>query len=316
MGLTSPPSTFSSPRPRSNSLDSLQPSLSDSINTLAHLLPHPPSSPTKPLPPHPHPHSHPHPGVNHRKGKSLPPPLLPANLEARNDLTPEQRALLMRRARKIEQVFGEPLGEMQVKQHVIEPTHAPPTVLTKVTEEWPSSPSSSERGRSGSGEGERIKVPEYDRQDCNPQRTRPGQTADDMGSKASTGAGLAARALARFRFGDGDAASSATGAGAIAGGGSSSSDLRVYVKRELRVAETQTRERQAPETRVPDAELFEPDSPTSPKQATGPEEDRRARRAQLAKVSQHRVAMSNSSYIGSSAFPSRQARSTRLLLQQ
>jgi hypothetical protein len=184
----------------------------------------------------------------------------------------------MRRARKIEQVFGEPLGEMQVKQHVIEPTHAPPTVLTKVTEEWPSSPSSSERGRGGSAERERerAKVPEYDRQDCNPQRTRHGQVGEDAGSKAS--AGLAARALARFRFGDADAASSG------ADGAGTDGDLRVYVKRELRVAETHTRERQ-PEARLPDSELFEPDSPTSPKEAAGRDDDRRARRAQLAKVS-------------------------------
>ena len=44
---------------------------------------------------------------------------------ARNDLRPEQRTVLLKRAKKLEQMLGEPLGEQEMEQLVIDPSTVP-----------------------------------------------------------------------------------------------------------------------------------------------------------------------------------------------
>jgi len=136
---------------RSTSLDSLSsypPSLSDSITTLTRLLP-----PTHPAP-----------------STSLPaiPPKPPSRADpiftkARNDLSPDERTLLRRRTRKLEQVLGEALPEDRVLKHVIRP--AGETGLSRIDEGWPVD---HEGDRQGYGKGN-MKSPRMD------ENTRDGR---------------------------------------------------------------------------------------------------------------------------------------------
>lgn len=271
--------TYSPTHGRSGSLDSLpslHPSLSESVTTLSRLLPS--SSPVPPVPSLPRPNTR----------TSLPPlPPLPP-LPARNDLLPEQRAVLLRRARKIEQVLGEPLPESQVERLVVDPSHASTTVVTSINHEWPETPSP------------RGKVPEWDQEDCVPRTVRRGPegmaTAMAMStSNANSGSGVlgggnlvrsgsvfakkAKKALRRDRKDD------------------ESSDLKVYVAREMRVVETTVRggSSEAARPGINRQEWLDPASPTGPMSPSSPtdtldqrseEEDRarRTRRQQLAKV--------------------------------
>ncbi|WVQ95061.1 hypothetical protein IAU59_002153 [Kwoniella sp. CBS 9459] len=91
-----------------DSLPSLHPSLSESINTLSNLIP---ISPAK-ADPRVHAAS-----SNH---KALSPEV---DIKARNDLTPEQRAILLRRTRKLEQMLGEAIPEAQIGKLVVDPHH-------------------------------------------------------------------------------------------------------------------------------------------------------------------------------------------------
>ncbi|OCF44034.1 hypothetical protein I317_02142 [Kwoniella heveanensis CBS 569] len=112
-----------------DSLPSLHPSLSESINTLSNLIP---VSPTKADP-----------RATTANLKTLSPE---ADLKARNDLTPEQRAILLRRTRKLEQMLGEALPERQIGRLVVDPHH-------NTSAGWPLTPSRhfSQRRSPGSG---------------------------------------------------------------------------------------------------------------------------------------------------------------------
>jgi hypothetical protein len=143
------------------------------------------------------------PRARHRKGKSVAttPSIdqVPAAGLTRNDLSPEQRAVLLRRTRKAEQVLGEELCETEVERHIIEPVQTSRTIVTRASQDHVT---------------DMPDVPEYDRRDCEPQ-LRPSQ---DSYSQARA----AVRALAAFGFGEKQMPS----------------DLRVYVQKERQVAET------------------------------------------------------------------------------
>nr|XP_031864021.1 uncharacterized protein CI109_000665 [Kwoniella shandongensis]KAA5531093.1 hypothetical protein CI109_000665 [Kwoniella shandongensis] len=90
-----------------DSLASLQPSISDSIKTISRLIPK-----EKPLPPITHRFTH----ARSQTLDSSPHGGHPFNneLETMTNLTPEQRVLLHRRTRKLEQLLGETLPEEQI----------------------------------------------------------------------------------------------------------------------------------------------------------------------------------------------------------
>lgn len=114
-------------RPRAGSLDSLSslhPSLNDSISTLTNLLP------------------------------AVPPRSTPTTLSTTKDLNATQRAQLLRRARKLEQVLGETLREAQVGEHIVEPAATGTTVDRHA---WPEAAVA-------------VAVPEWDKEDVVPQR--------------------------------------------------------------------------------------------------------------------------------------------------
>ncbi|WWC93470.1 hypothetical protein V866_000305 [Kwoniella sp. B9012] len=187
-----------------DSLPSLHPSLSESINTLSGLLPPSPTIPSK------------------TDNKPSPFPTTKVNvgrftdIRARNDLTPEQRAILLRRTRKLEQMLGEALPGNQVEKLVIDPVNSSSTYLTKNSEDsWPKTPPSS------------SKVPEWARDDVIPHREKdpspePQQTLKIDRSKNSLA----------------DKAKAALGLGSGAGG---RDDLKVYVSRSLQESHTISR---------------------------------------------------------------------------
>ncbi|EIW68253.1 hypothetical protein TREMEDRAFT_63426 [Tremella mesenterica DSM 1558] len=227
-----------------DSLPSLHPSLSESTHTVARLLP------TKDLPPVP---KHSQPPLNRPD----------STLRATNDLPPDQRAVLLRRAKKLEQMLGTPLDERQVERLVIEPSTGVSTIVTQhVDDAWPRTPPS--------------RTQEWQRDDCVPQRVEV-PSGSLMRKQSSR---LAQRAMAALRRNeDGDR--------------ESDKDLRVYVSREVRVAETRQR------SQLPDFGGSARDAPNSPDSgrkpwflreegSPGQEEDlRKVRRVQLAKL--HRL---------------------------
>lgn len=112
----------------------------------------------------------------------------------------EQKALLLRRNRKLEQVLGESLQESEVGQFVVEPSVGGTTVLTRVMDEWPEA-----RG------------PEWARDDCVPQITETAyETATGLQRKQSK-VKRSITALRTLR---------------------PSPDVQVYVSRETSVTET------------------------------------------------------------------------------
>jgi hypothetical protein len=136
-------------------------------------------------------------------------------MTTRSDLPAEQKNILVKRTRKLERVLGEPLPENTVERVVVEPTMAPTTISTKVQDApWP-----------------RIKrqaeIPEWLREDCVPQRAeRPasvasGSSGDPFGGPPAV---TTRSKIARVLLGD-PAPTLPT-------------DIRVYVRRELHVAET------------------------------------------------------------------------------
>jgi hypothetical protein len=197
--------------------------------------------------------------------------------------------VLIRRARKIEQVLGEPLPESQVERLVVDPSHASTTVVTSVNHEWPETPSP------------RGKVPEWDQEDCVPRTVRrepkgmamsmsmstsnpnPGSGVLGGGNLVRSGSIFAKKAKAALRRDKKD---------------DESSDLKVSVAREMRVVETTVRGGSSVEAARPRINrqewidpasptgLLTPGSPTDTLDQRSEEEDgaRRARRQQLAKV--------------------------------
>ncbi|KAK4685630.1 hypothetical protein P7C73_g4512, partial [Tremellales sp. Uapishka_1] len=232
------PERLTTPIGRSASLDSLpslHPSLSDSINTLSRLIPSPPVPP-----------------------KSAASSRLQAPLESRNKLLPEQRALLVRRTRKLEQVLGEPLGEKQIERLIVEPSTSSTTVVTRYEgSAWPASPSS------------KSATPEWAKEDCVPRRVA-NHSAGSVNRSGSKMAKKVSAALGRERPRE--------------------EELVIHVERELRVAETaQTHRPRRSDRNAPMRGDASPVSPLSPASIEMDEDEvsRRARRLQLAKL--HRL---------------------------
>lgn len=232
---------------RHNSLDSLNPSIADSLVDLL------PGHAAVPAAPADFGYAFRGPratGYTHRKGKSVATAAPIAQMMqaasaglTRNELSPEQRAVLLRRTRKAEQVLGEQLCETDVERHIIEPVQSSRTVVTRASNDI--------------GDSAATGVPEYDRKDCEPQ-TRPSQDSD-------ASARAAMRALAAFGFGEKQMPS----------------DLRVYVQKEMRVAETST---PSPSlgARIEGQRKGSKDGLSIREKV--PLDERRHRRAQLAKV--------------------------------
>jgi len=106
---------------RSTSVESnlsLQSPIAESTNTLSRLIPQ--SPPEKSLPPLP---ASPSSKANFAS---------PAQLAARNALSPGQRALLLKRTRKLEQMLGRPLDENQIERLVIDPHSARGALSSRV----------------------------------------------------------------------------------------------------------------------------------------------------------------------------------------
>jgi hypothetical protein len=179
--------------------------------------------------------------------------------EARNDLTPEQRAMLIRRTRKIEHLLGEPLGEINVGQHVVRPSTASSIRHTSFEDMWDLSPTSA------SG----MRIPEYDRPDCRPRIVKASEKPPV--SSAKKGTSVAQKAMAALGLGDSK---------------KEEEDLRVYVSREQTVTETVQRNYRAEKiSRNRGQEV-----PCSPEEDDWDDEEggdsaRRVRRQQVAKVS-------------------------------
>jgi hypothetical protein len=189
---------------------------------------------------------------------------LPEEMVARNDLDPEQRAILLRRAKKLEQLLGEALERL-----LIDPIHASRTITTRLAETdeaWPDSPTGTTR--SGGKE-------EWTKEDVVP---RKGKAVDPPNGLARSGSILARTARA-----------------ALGMAGEKKNDLAVYVSREVRVSETgvrgaKPRPRNSAST-PPGRESMSlaamlRDGPVSPTHTEESEDDsaRRTRRLQLAKV--------------------------------
>ncbi|WWD02271.1 hypothetical protein V865_000310 [Kwoniella europaea PYCC6329] len=189
-----------------DSLPSLHPSLSESINTLSGLLPPSPTKPSK----------------TDNKISPFPPTKVNVgrftDIRARNDLTPEQRAILLRRTRKLEQMLGEALPENQVEKLVIDPVNSSSTYLTKNSEDsWPKTPPSS------------SKVPEWARDDVIPHRAKDPSPAPQQNIGIS---------MVRSKSSLADKAKAALGIGSGTGG---KDDLKVYVSRSLQESHTISR---------------------------------------------------------------------------
>jgi hypothetical protein len=197
---------------------------------------------------------------------------LPEEMVARNDLDPEQRAILLRRAKKLEQLLGEALDERSIERLLIDPIHASRTITTRLAETdeaWPDSPTGTTR--SGGKE-------EWTKEDVVP---RKGKAVEPP----SNGLGRSGSILAR----------TARAALGMAGAGEKKNDLAVYVSREVRVSETgvrgaKPRPRHSAST-PPGRESMSlaamlRDGPVSPTHTEESEDDsaRRTRRLQLAKV--------------------------------
>jgi hypothetical protein len=259
------PHYYTHDRGRSSSIDSvpsINPSLSESINTLSRLIPA--SPPSQYAPPSP------------IAEKVLPPVPRNAsfNLSAQNNLTQDERSVLTRRARKLEKILGEPLGENQMAHFVVDPSTSGVTITTRVSENaWPCSPVSGI-----------YKLPDWAKEDCVPRRVHdripdppPGTItrSESFARKAKDALGIT---------GERD-----KNAGEV-------EDLKVYLSRETRVSESTLGGRgiggfnvpRTPHRGNPHGNV----SPASPNGTVdsfwtdeGDDAIRRGRRLQLAKVS-------------------------------
>ncbi|KAL7422428.1 hypothetical protein Q5752_003076 [Cryptotrichosporon argae] len=233
-------------RARSSSLDSLpslHPSLTESTHTLARLLP-PAPPPAAMLPPIPH-------------ISPIRLPRMPPAISSKNELTADQKARLVRRTRKLEQVLGETLHEATVERFVIEPSTMTQTVLTRVESDdaaWPATPAAA--------------APEWVKADCVPRRSKE----DDAAKLDRSASKIARKAKAAL--------------GVARHASKTDDDIKVYVAREMRVSETTV-------AMKPAALAASPMSPAeSVEQEWGVDEaedegSRRTRRMQLTKL--HRL---------------------------
>jgi hypothetical protein len=273
-------------RTRSRSIDSvsLHPSLSDSVTNL--LVP-----PTHTIP------TFPRPVLEHRSTASI----LRQELIARNHLNPEQRAILLRRARKLEQILGQSLDERSIERLLIDPITAPRTITTHVTDQaWPESPGSKST-KSREKEGRRKSLAEWQKDDCVPRLDRAGAVENQAQANTNTGPSPTPSHSGLARSGSFLArkAKNALGMGTVAAEKKKGkTDLAVYVSREVRVQESSEGEikplRQTASTPPGTAMPYHrsgagsPDSPTPTVAESSHSDDevRRTRRLQLAKVCQ------------------------------
>lgn len=273
-------------RTRSRSIDSvsLHPSLSDSVTNL--LVP-----PTHTIP------TFPRPVLEHRSTSSI----FPQELIAKNHLNPEQRAILLRRARKLEQILGQSLDERSIERLLIDPITAPRTITTHATDQaWPESPGSKST-ESREKEGRRKSLAEWQRDDCVPRLDRAGAVENQAQANTNTGPSPTPSHSGLARSGSFLArkAKNALGMGTVAAEKKKGkSDLAVYVSREVRVQESseggikplrQTAST-PPGTAMPyhHSGAGSPGSPTPTVAESSHSDDevRRTRRLQLAKVCQ------------------------------
>jgi len=205
---------------------------------------------------------------------------LPEEMIARNDLDPEQRVILRKRAEKLRQILGEALDERSIERLLIDPIHASRTITTRLEDQaWPDSPT----GTIKSGNGRE----EWQKEDVVPRKGKAVEPTLHGGLARSRS--LIAR-TARAAFG-------LAGAGA----GEKKNDLAVYVSREIRVSETGVRgvgskprliarhSISTPPGTMSLAAMLKETSPESPTREVeedvyGNDAARRTRRLQLAKV--------------------------------
>lgn len=198
------------------------------------------------------------------------------SLGSRSDLSPERKAQLVRRTRKLERVLGEPLPEKHIEQFVIEPSLSTTNIMTKLEENvWPTTPVTT-----APPEWERADVvPRCDRvpkEELEEEAESPAQPVQRLAHQRSR-SGLA---LSRVRslIGGRDVAAPAK--------------LVVSLTREVHTIETQVRshpmmrhsvnrDEQHPQPLTPDTPLS---SKTVSTIETPEEASRRQRRQQLAKV--------------------------------
>lgn len=247
------PSSMQSPG-RSASIDSipsLHPSMSDSINTLSRLLPPSPIAPSS--------------SFNGLGRLALVPQHSNLELGTSNDLNPEQRATLLRRHRKLEQILGESLDEKEVERLMVRPINATRTIFTGTDDDiWPSSPDTARRRA----------VPEWAKEDCVPKISRA--PVIDRPALNRSGSSMVRKAKAAFGL---DKGKDVEG------------PLEVFVAREKSVAETTTRQYDRSRPAVPrQASASDLSSPKSSRSGEGENEGdedeagRRLKRNQLAKV--------------------------------
>jgi hypothetical protein len=186
----------------------------------------------------------------------------------RSELSTEQRQVLIRRARKLEQLLGEPLGENQIAQLVVDPSTSSMTITTRVSETWPNSPVSGIN-----------KLPEFARDDCVPRHHHERVLNPNQQGNVGRSGSLGRKAKAVLGIGE-------------EGKERDEGDLKVYLNRETRIAETSFPRRSSAGGRAPITSRGLRDSPVSP---TGTvqsfwideEEDdgsKKGKRIQLAKV--------------------------------
>lgn len=211
---------------------------------MARLLPAQPPVPTQPLPRIPT-------DKEIAKSRSLAIP------HARNELSPEQRAMLVRRTRKIERMLGEPLGEITVGQLIVGPSTASTVIHTVYEHDMDYSPPSRDR------------IPEYERQDCQPRTVRALDRPAVVTGKKGTSR-IALKAMA------------ALGLGADK---REDEDLRVYISREKTVSEVRREYLVTPESPRGSIRDDGPNSPVEDRFEDEEDTTRRARRLQVAKVS-------------------------------
>ncbi|OXG38404.1 hypothetical protein C359_04403 [Cryptococcus neoformans Bt120] len=243
-----------------DSLPSLHPSLTDSVNLERRPLL------KQPLPPLPTQHRPTQSTITISR-PSLPPfPSVNQALSTSSTLTSSQRTILIRRTRKLEALLGETLSESQISQHVVDPLNSVKEFDTQMKEGWPDSPPA--------GWGKRV--PEWEREDCLVQRVK-GENGEEGGEgKAKS---LAQKTLAALNLTskkpEGD-------------------DLKVYVSRQMRVTETVTYGEASTKASVNRAEPVSVTvSPTSANSISadsqwpaenGGDEGKKVRRQQLAKL--------------------------------
>ncbi|KAK8854670.1 hypothetical protein IAR55_003409 [Kwoniella newhampshirensis] len=163
------------------------------------------------------------------------------DLTSKMDLTPEQRSLLLRRTRKLEQMLGKTLPEIQVENLVVEPMRTTSTYVTNVKDDvWPVTPPQSAGGR--------RRTPEWEREDCVPQRAHGSSSTQaaelTKGASSSRSGGTLtrkARAVLGFAKRMNNESERSADIGCAMSGEGGETEMREYASREQRTAQTISR---------------------------------------------------------------------------